>query len=103
MILEFLNDEYYYSDEHNCVFSVSNNHHRIGYSQIEKIVIQIFNVNDDIAHSVVFNWLLFNGVQLVKKNWNKTFIVHNKGVMLNYETKITQDIDFEYKFIPCEK
>ena len=103
MILEYLNDEYYFSDEHDCVFSISNNNHRIGFTQIEKCVIKIFDVSDDIAHSVVFNWLLFNGVQLVKKNWNKTYIVHNKGVILNYATTITEDIDFEYKFYPSEE
>ncbi len=101
IILEYLNDEFYYSDIDNCIISKSNNN-KIGYQQIETIVIRIFNIDEDIAHAIVFNWLLFNGVKLVRKNWNKSYIVHNKNVMVHFETTITDDVDFIYKLIPNE-
>jgi len=102
IILEYLNDEFYYSDVDNCVLSISNNNNKIGYHQIEAIVIKIFNIDEDVAHAIVFNWLLFNGVKLVRKNWNKSYMVHNKNVMVHFETTITKDVDFIYKLIPNE-
>lgn len=102
IILEYLNDEFYYSDVDNCVLSISNDNNKIGYQQIETIVIKIFNIDEDVAHAIVFNWLLFNGVKLVRKNWNKSYMVHNKNVMVHFETTITKDVDFIYKLIPNE-
>lgn len=102
IILEYLNDEFYYSDIDNCVLSISNHNNKIGYQQIETIIIKIFHIDEDIAHAIVFNWLLFNGVNLVKKNWNKSYMVHNKSVIVDFETTITEDVDFIYKLIPNE-
>jgi len=103
IISEYLNDEFYYSAVDDCVFSVSNDNRKIGYNQIEVIISKIFDLDDDLAHVIVFNWLLFNGVKLVKKNWNKTYMVHNKNLMLHHETTISEDIDFEYKLITNEE
>ncbi len=104
IILEYLNDEFYYSTVHNCVFSVSNDHQKIGYGQIERLIGKIFGIDEDLAHAIVFNWLLVCGVKLVKKNWNKTYMVHNKDVMVMYENKtVTEDIDFIYKLVPNEE
>ncbi len=100
IILEYLNDEFYYSDIDNCVYSILYN--RIGYHQIEINIIKIFNIDEDIAHAIVFNWLLTNGVKLVRKNWNKSYITYNKNVIVNFEPTITEDIDFLYKLIPNE-
>jgi len=101
IILEYLNDEFYFYDIDNSVFSVSNNT-KTGYQQIETNIIKMFNIDDDIAHAIVFNWLLFNGVKLVKKNWNKSYLVHNKNITINFETSITENVDFIYKLIPNE-
>ena len=103
IILEYLNDEFYYSAVDNGVFSISNDNNKIGYQQIETIITKIFNIDEDIAHAMVFNWLLFNGVKLVRKNWNKSYMVHNHNFMVHFETTITEDIDFVYKLIPNEE
>ena len=102
IIVEYLNDEYHYCDVENCVFSVSRNNQKIGYNQIETIIVKIFNIDVDIAHAIVFNWLLFNGVKLVRKNWNKSYMVHNKNSMINFEPTTSNNIDFVYKLIPNE-
>lgn len=102
IILEYLNDEFYYSAVDNGVFSISNYNNKIGYQQIETIITKIFNIDEDIAHAMVFNWLLFNGVKLVRKNWNKSYMTHNKNITVHFETTITEDIDFVYKLIPNE-
>lgn len=103
IILEYLTDEFYFSDVDKCVFSISNDNRKIGYAQIEKMLIKIFDLDEDLAHAIVFNWLLFNGVNLVRKNWNKTYMGHNKNVMVHYETTISEDIDFEYKLVANEE
>lgn len=107
IILEYLNDEFKFTagtgvnnDDINSVFSISNNNQKIGFHQIETIIIKVFNLDEDIAHAIVFNWLLYNGVKLVRKNWNKTYMIYNKNNVVEYERTLTEDIDFEYKLIP---
>ena len=46
IIVDFLNAEFYYSAVDNCVFCNSNENQRIGYQQIENIVIKNFETND---------------------------------------------------------
>lgn len=129
MIIEFLNYEYRFTsgsgvnhENINSVFSISNNNEKIGFIQIEKIIIKVFNLDEDIAHALVFNWLLYNGVKLVRKNWNKMYMVHNhnyfddainiNAINVNHRSEINLTIqyeqpnqhldDFEYKIIPNE-
>ena len=104
LIVDYLDTEFYYSAVDNSVFSVSADHYQIGYQQLEDIIIKMFHINEDIAHAIVFNWLLANGVQLVRKNWNRRYMVHNSGVISDpaANTSITEDIDFEYKLITDE-
>ena len=103
IILEYLNDEFKFtegsganSENLNYVFSISNNNQKIGFQQIETMVKKVFNVDEDIAHAIVFNWLLYNGVKLVRKNWNKTYITHN-NIVVQYEQTSSEPIDFVYK------
>lgn len=107
IILEYLNEEFRFTsgtgvaaDDENYVFSISNNNQKIGFQQIETMIIKIFNLNEDIGHAIVFNWLLYNGVKLVRKNWNKSYIIHNKNSIIQYEQTVSEDIDFIYKLVP---
>lgn len=100
LVVVFLNSEFYYSESDNCVYSISNNDQKVGYQQIENIVKKVFNISEDWAHAITFNWLLGKDVPLVRKNWNKTYIVHNLSVYEYHNQTITEDIDFVYKLIP---
>lgn len=102
IIVDFLNAEFYYSAVDNCVFCNSNENQRIGYQQIENIVKKTFRIDEDWAHAITFNWLLAQDVPLVRKNWNKTYIVHNLAVFAHHNQTITEDIDFVYKLMPNE-
>jgi len=101
LVVDYLNTEFYYSAVDNCVFSISSENYKIGYQQMEDIITKVFDINEDVAHAILFNWLLANGVKLVRKNWNRRYMVHNSGVIEDpiANATITADIDFEYKLI----
>ena len=96
--MEYLGDVYYIDTYENAVYSILDDS-KVGFVQIESAITRIFGIDEDWGHVIVFNWLLFNGVNLVRKNWNKTYMVHNKGSYSSYETTLTEDIDFEYKMV----
>jgi len=98
LILEYLNNTFYCSAVDNAAYKCDGDS-KIGFSQIESNVIRTFHLNEDLAHLLIFNWLLAGGIRLVRKNWNKGYITHNSGVYSSYETTITKDIDFEYQLV----
>jgi len=98
LILEYLNDTFYVSAVDNAAYR-SEDDSPIGFQQIESNIIRTFHMDEDLAHILVFNWLLIGGIRLVRKNWNKTYMTHNSGVYTSYETTLTEDIDFEYKLV----
>lgn len=102
IIVDFLNSEFYYSTQDKCVYSISNYRERVGYQQIENLIGKVFHLNEDLAHAITFNWLLTQDVPLVKKNWNRTYIVHNITINRPYNQSVTSDIDFVYKLVPNE-
>ena len=98
LILEYLMGTFYISTVDNATYKIDGDS-PIGFSQIESNLIQTFHLDEDLAHIIIFNWLLVGGVKLVRKNWNKTYITHNNGVYSTHATSITEDIDFEYKLV----
>jgi hypothetical protein len=100
IVVDFLNCGFYYSIHDKCVFSVEDDYQKIGYQQIENIVSRAFQMNEDWAHAITFNWLLAQGVPLVRKNWNKTYLVHNIKPNQPNNQSITNNVDFTYKIIP---
>jgi hypothetical protein len=98
LILEYLNETFYLNSIENTAY-LTKDDTPIGFQQIESNITRTFNINEDLAHIIVFNWLLFNDIKLVRKNWNKTYITHNRGVYSTHETTLTEDIDFEYKLV----
>lgn len=110
LILEYLNEEFYYSSVDNAIYSIINDHQKIGYVQLENIVVKIFNINEDVAHFMVHGWLLSVGVELIKRNWNRRYLTHNQTMaQIQYnsevfsEPTVTEDVDFEYKLILNEQ
>jgi len=98
LILEYLNDTFYCSAVDNAAYRCDDDG-QIGFAQIESNIIRTFHMDEDLAHILTFNWLLLNGIRLVRKNWNKGYTTHNNSVYTSYETTITEDIDFEYKLV----
>ena len=103
LIIEYLNAEFYYSSVDNYVYATSDDKFQFGYKQIQRNIIDTFDVDKELAYDIVFNWLLSVGVKLVRKDWNDTYITHNTGVLEHHETTITEDIDFKYKLILDEQ
>ncbi len=98
LILEYLNNTFYCSGVDNAAYRCDGDT-KIGFVQIESNIIRTFHMDEDLAHILVFNWLLYGGIKLVRKNWDKGYITHNTSVYTSYETTLTEDIDFEYKMI----
>ena len=101
LILDYLDATFYISSVDNAVFKIDGDS-KIGFTQIETNLIRTFQLDEDLAHIITFNWLLVGGIKLVRKNWNKTYITHNSGVYSTHTTTLTSDIDFEYKLVENE-
>lgn len=93
-----MNNEFYYSVDDQCVYSVSHYRQKVGFQQIETLIGKTFHLNEDWAHAITFNWLLTQNVPLVRKNWNKMYLVHN--IRTTNNQTITKDVDFVYKLVP---
>lgn len=100
LIVEFLNMEFYYSRDNSYLLSKNDELKPIGFQQLEHLIKKMFNIDEDIAHAITFNWLLSIGVPLVKKRWNTTYLTHNLSLFNEYNTSQTEDIDFDYLLIP---
>ena len=98
LILKYLDDQFYYSAVHNCVFSINNDTHGIGYNQIEDILNNTFYLTKKQSYPIVVDWLLGLGVDVIDKNWNNIYIIHNHNAT-HWQPSITDNIDFEYKLI----
>jgi hypothetical protein len=103
LILEYLNEEFYYSSVDNAIYSTLNEYQKIGYIQLENIITKIFNINEDLAHFIVHGWLLSMGVELIKRNWDRRYLAYNKTGEVFSEPTITENVDFEYKLILNEE
>lgn len=104
LILEYLNEEFYYSAVDNSVFSILNDGQKIGYVQLENIIIKVFNINEDLAHFIVHGWLLRMGVELIRRNWNKRYLSYNETCEVFSEPTTTHDVgNVEYKLILNEQ
>ena len=101
LILEYLEETFYISAVDNATYKVDCDS-QIGFSQIEANLIQTFHLDEDLAHTITFNWLVVGGIKLVIHNWYKTYIIQDKGVYNTNTTSITEDIDFKYKLVDNE-
>ena len=97
LISEYLNEAYYLSAVDNAAYLTSDDS-PIGFSEIEDILTRGFMLDEDMAHAIVFNWLLYGGIKLVKKNWNKTYITRDLS-LYSYETTVSDDKVFEYTLV----
>ena len=98
LITEYLNGAYYLSAVDNAAYMVENDK-PISFANIESVVTRMFGLDEDWAYGLVFNWLLLGGIKLVRKNWNKDYVVSNSGVYTRYEMTLTHDVDFQYKLV----
>ena len=101
LILEYLKETFYINTIGNTVYKIDGDS-PIGFSRIEANLIQTFHLDEDLAHIITFNWLLKGGIKLIKKNWDETYIKHNRDTYSTHTTSITEDIDFEYKLVENE-
>ena len=99
LIILLLDKCFYYSVDDCCIFSRDNSQQPIGYNTLESFIRITFNLDKDYSYALVFNWLLDNGVKLVRENWNKSYISHNISYGGHYEQNSTEDIDFKYVMI----
>lgn len=76
MIIEYLNDEFYYSPMDNVMLTITSDN-KVGHQEITDIIEKMFVISEDISHAIVFNWLLANGVKTIVKNWGNTYIKLN--------------------------
>lgn len=97
LITEYLNGAYYLSAVDNAAYKTLDDS-KVGFAEIESIVGRMFKLDEDWAYAIVFNWLLYGGIRLVKKNWNKTYMVHNSSVY-SYESTITDGSEFTYNLV----
>jgi len=94
LIFDYLNSTYYLNIDNNSAY-IKYGDVQIGFSQIESLICTIFNLTNDYGQTVIFNWLLINGIKIVNQKWNTTYMVHNDG----YTVSTTEDISFDYKLI----
>lgn len=101
LINYFLDIEFYYCAVNNSVYSINDDFAPIPYIDLQTMVMKTFYIEERLAYSIVFNWLLKNDVKLVMKNWNTRFIVHNVNIYEkdNTTTTMNADVGFEYELI----
>lgn len=95
IIEEYLSDTYRF--DNGDVIDISTNEKVLFFIEVEKSISAIFDIDKKEGGVITFNWLLNNGIQLIKKNWNTMYAVRNKESTEKYLSTIKEGADFNYK------